>query len=222
MAKMPREAVGHRREQILDEAQKLFVSHGLQNVTTRHIARAVGISQPSLYAHFPTRDAIAVELCCRAFDQLHDRLTLASDAQGTPSERLHALGLQYIRFGLEQEAAYRVAFMLDMSAEPTVEKGLVLAAGLRAFGMLRALFLSTYTDELEAEGRAQSAWASLHGLVALLIARHEFPWVETHGLIEIHLHGVCSAAFLPTEGHRNAQDAAPSMGFVNDQNSGLR
>lgn len=34
---------------------------------------------------------------------------------------------------------------------------------------------------------AQVLWAGLHGLVALLIARPEFPWVDREKLIATHV-----------------------------------
>jgi hypothetical protein len=33
----------------------------------------------------------------------------------------------------------------------------------------------------------QTLWAGLHGLVSLLIARAEFPWVERETLIAAHI-----------------------------------
>ncbi len=184
-----------RREQILDEALRLFAAHGAQNVTTRHIAKAVGISQPSLYAHFPSRDAIAVELCRRAFADLHSRLVAASsDAGATSFERLRAMGRTYVDFGLSNPSAYRIAFMTDLTEEATPEKNEVLAVGLRAFSVLREVFGSSNVSEVSASAAAQSTWASMHGLVALLIARRDFPWVDIDRLVDLHLDIVCNAA----------------------------
>lgn len=195
MAKITQGPGGGRREHILAEAQKLFVAHGPQHVTTRQIANAVGISQPSLYAHFPTRDAIGVELCCRAFDELFQCLTTAAAGDGSAGERLYRLGYEYIAFGLRNEAAYRVAFMLDMPAEHDGGKSRVLDAGLRAFGVLKALMEAITGDEGEAtQAAAQSAWASMHGLVALLLVREEFPFIDPARLVETHLRNVCRAA----------------------------
>jgi len=184
-----------RREQILAEAQQLFVARGVRNVSTRHIAQAVGISQPSLYAHFPNRDAIAVELCCRAFDLLRARLIVAGD-KATPaaSDRLRALCRTYIDFGLTNEAAYQIAFMHELPASNSPEKSKVLSAGVRSFGILREIFGAPGMTELQASAVAQSVWASMHGLVALLLARREFPFVDIEMLIERHLDHICSAA----------------------------
>ena len=51
----PRKAKGagpERREEILAAALRLFGQYGLYGVSTRQIAQAVGVSQPTLYAYF--------------------------------------------------------------------------------------------------------------------------------------------------------------------------
>jgi len=55
-----KEPVG--RERILDAAARLFVEHGYAATTTRSISTAVKIKQPSLYYHFPNKEAMLVEL----------------------------------------------------------------------------------------------------------------------------------------------------------------
>lgn len=196
MVRGVRPRIGERREQILEVALKLFAEHGIQQVTTRRIAQAVGISQPSLYAHFRTSDEIAVELCCRAFTRLHDQLTEASAEAGKPEERLRRLGEEYVRFGLEHPAVYRVAFLLDQPTSHVAEPSPVLAAGVRAFGVLLALFQEVRDSRDETTAAlAQSTWGSMHGLVALLLVRHEFPWVEHEKLIRLHLDRLCAHAF---------------------------
>ncbi len=183
-----------RREQILSEAQKLFVAQGISHVTTRQIAQAVGISQPSLYAHFPTRESIGVELCCRAFDDLYQCLSAAAVDEGTSRERLYRLGREYIDFGLRRDAAYRVAFMMEMPVDDGDVKTRILEAGLRAFAVLRSLFASiTGRDDFATDTAAQSAWASMHGLVSIVLARPEFPFVDHDTLIHAHLTIICDA-----------------------------
>jgi AcrR family transcriptional regulator len=50
------------RELILREASRLFASRGYLGTSTREIATAVGIQQPSLYNHFASKQAIAEAL----------------------------------------------------------------------------------------------------------------------------------------------------------------
>jgi AcrR family transcriptional regulator len=54
----PSPAVLPTRERILYEAAKLFGRQGYHGTTTREIASAVGIRQPSLFHHFPTKGAV--------------------------------------------------------------------------------------------------------------------------------------------------------------------
>lgn len=190
-----------RREEILAAALRLFSEHGVEAVTTRQIAAEVGISQPSLYAHFATKQDLLGEVCARAFQQLSARLSAISegpaDASGGGS-RLEAGARAYIQFALERPDAYRVAFMLqDPAPARASQDHMGLAAGLQAF----ALHHQIVVEEL-GEGRSpeeitiisQSLWASLHGLASLLIARPTFPWADQTRLIDHHVLSVVGAS----------------------------
>lgn len=171
-----------RREEILDHAQRLFAAHGVQSVSTRQIADAVGVSQPTLYAYFPRRSDLLDEVCVRAFAQLEAGAQAALDEPGDPIERgAHA----YIRFGLQQPDAYRIAFMLEgLQPHANSEK----KPGARAFGKLReAMSEHLGPDHPELEAASQSLWAAMHGLVSLLLARPGFPWIDQAELIDHHV-----------------------------------
>ncbi len=182
---------GVRREQILDVALHLFAERGAGNVTTRQIAQAVGISQPSLYAHFTSADAIADELCVRAFDALHTRFAAMLAGVDDPWQRVEALGRAYIEFGLDHPDMYRIAFMPTRPNQPppgvtfdlaTTDPG--LAAGLRAFAALRDPIVAIRgRDDDQVAVIAQAIWAAVHGLTALLICKPYFPWAEREALI---------------------------------------
>lgn len=182
-----------RREQILEAALTLFTQYGMASVSTRQIARAVGISQPSLYAHFPSADAIAAELCARGFQALHDRFAEVLEEPGTPLTRLARLGRAYIEFGLANPDVYRIAFMVEEDrTSPSPHSELApdpgLDEGLRTFGVLRQVVAEVLgRNDAEADMVAQTCWASVHGLVSLLLARDHFPWAKRELLITTHL-----------------------------------
>jgi AcrR family transcriptional regulator len=185
-----------RREQILNHALQLFVIYGIEHVTTRKIAQAVGISQPSLYAHFKGRDEIAIELSRRAFAQLGERMAVAAARDGSDRDRLHRLAEEYVGFGLEQTEVYRVAFMLEKAKLAPEDQQTIRMAGMQAFRIVHDLFKQVRNcDDDQTAALAQSAWASLHGLVALLLARPNFPWVDRDLLIRLHLDRVVEGAF---------------------------
>lgn len=185
-----------RREQILLESLRLFAERGVFQVSTRDIAQAVGISQPSLYAHFKSRDEIAIELSLRALTLFSARMESADAPDKEPADRLRHLGREYVRFGLEHSAEYRIAFMLERANLLPEDKVAIQMAGKRAFAMLHDLFKQVrQADDDYTAALAQSTWASMHGLVALMLARPAFPWVERTLLIDLHLDKVCRDAF---------------------------
>ena len=49
------------KELILLEASRLFAVRGYLGTSTRDIAAAVGIQQPSMYSHFASKQAIVEE-----------------------------------------------------------------------------------------------------------------------------------------------------------------
>ena len=201
-----RAKAGGRRDQILDVAQGLFAQMGMAQVTTRQIAKAVGLSQPSLYAHFRNADEIGEELCTRAFGELSARLDEVMAAPISPIERLTLMGRAYISFGLDNPDMYRIAFMTegvkhcmseplpqeaplqDRALQDRAPQDPVLMAGLQAFEALHRVVAELRgADDGAAWLVAQSLWAHMHGLVPLLIARPQFSWGPLDVLIERHL-----------------------------------
>ena len=75
------------REYILREASKLFGSRGFQGTSTRDIAAAVGVRQPSVYSHFSSKQEIAEELLHRDLTSSNVALeAIAVGGGGAPVE----------------------------------------------------------------------------------------------------------------------------------------
>ena len=182
---------GRKFDQVLAGARTVFMQDGFEGASVDDIARKAGVSKATLYAYFPNRHALVAEVGSRAFRSLAARMRKDAAAPGSAQDRLLAVARSYIRFGLEQPDAYRVAFMLEAgSAEDKGGDDAVLAAGIETFTVHRgcvADYLGPAADEDEVTLVAQSMWASLHGLVSLFIARPGFPWVDREQLINHHL-----------------------------------
>ena len=178
---------GERREEILQHAQHLFAAHGVHSVSTRAIAEAVGISQPTLYAYFPKKSDILWEVCARAFRTLRD-VGRGLELDGDPLEHMIRA---YIAFGLEQPDAYRIAFMMELSDDEKHELEAHQGEerpGLDAFAGLRRIVASRLgADHPDLDIAAQSVWAGMHGLVSLLLVRCGFPWAEREALVDWHV-----------------------------------
>ncbi len=74
------------RERILREASRLFARKGYHGTSTREIAEAVEIRQPSLFHHFPSKRDIMAELI--DIDHGESSIVAARQAAGTGSAAL--------------------------------------------------------------------------------------------------------------------------------------
>lgn len=193
----PRKAKGQgpeRREEILAAALRLFTESGVRAVSTRQIAQAVGISQPTLYAYFPTKNDIGVELQNRAFALLAQGLAAGAQRGADAVEDWVRMLRIYVDFGLQNPDMYRIAFMSEAAASrPWWHQQMAgLSPAIQStYGVLRAKITDLHARglsvDIDPESLTQSAWSSMHGLVSLMIAKPGFPWVERESLIVSHL-----------------------------------
>ncbi|MDP9869207.1 MULTISPECIES: TetR/AcrR family transcriptional regulator [Streptosporangium] len=176
------------REEIIRAATALIVRTGSdQAVTLRSVAREVGIAAPSIYAHFPDRDAIVEAVVIEAITQLHQAVTAAVTAHDDPVEALLAGCAAYVDFGVREPARYRVLFGW---ARPKPEAPAADVPGRQGLDAFRTL-----VDNLDAcvrAGRSSSTdpfadavtlWTALHGQVTLRADLPDFPWPPT-GTVE--------------------------------------
>ncbi len=65
---------GERRGAILDCAIRLFAGKGFRGTTTRELAFAAGVSEPVLYQHFPTKQALYTAIIESKASEGHQRI----------------------------------------------------------------------------------------------------------------------------------------------------
>ena len=88
MAVMVLEKPTGTRERILAEAAELFAARGYGATSTRDIAEAVGIRQPSLFHHFASKAAILTELLDRSLDDAVPLARRSAQGDGPVGQRL--------------------------------------------------------------------------------------------------------------------------------------
>jgi AcrR family transcriptional regulator len=85
MAK-PRMHAEDRKLAIVRAALPLFARHGFAKTTTKDLARAAGVSEPLLYKHFPSKEALYREIqdfTCRDIDPLVQKLNALDPSTST-------------------------------------------------------------------------------------------------------------------------------------------
>jgi AcrR family transcriptional regulator len=165
------------RDEILDAARTLTEDGGEQAVSLRSVARRVGIAAPSIYAHFPDREAIVNALVDEAFDELSAVVTAATDAATGPVAKLRAACTAYMEFAMRRTNRYQLAFAARAS------NAIPRDSATRAFTLLVDAVagcveagVSTSSDPF---GDATAIWVAMHGYAVMYPSRPAFPWPDT-------------------------------------------
>jgi AcrR family transcriptional regulator len=175
------------RQRILDTARDMFVQHGYEATTMRAIADRIEYTPTAIYHHFRNKEALLTELCNTDFGALaaaFQRIGRIED----PIERLRRIGEAYVAFALEHPMQYQLMFMTphpDVSDERAAVRG---DPSEDAYAFLRATCADVVAtgrlrpDFDDPDEVAQMAWSSLHGLIALHIAKGQDEWIEWRDL----------------------------------------
>ena len=182
---------GHvRRGEILVAAEQIFVADGYEGATIRKIADAVGVSSTALYLHFRDKAEILSEICREAFEALHTRQAALISEHDDPMLRLRALLRCYADFGFHNVNAYRLAFMTYGAIGIDDEDSLTRKVGADLYqsfenGVDQAL--PSGTDKAKTRVLAQLLWASVRGLISIIIVKPYIDWGDREVLIETQL-----------------------------------
>jgi AcrR family transcriptional regulator len=144
-----------RRAEIVGAALALLEEHGPEAVTMRAIAERLGIRAPSLYKHFPDKDAVEVALVAEG---LRDSARHFRRAVRGSSDPLRDLALAYRRWAVRRPHLYRL-----MTHKPLPRER--LPAGVEAAAAAPVVTAVGGDRDL-----ARATWAFAHGMASLEIA----------------------------------------------------
>jgi len=165
------------RRKILDAAREMFVRKGYEATTMRAIAARIEYTATAIYHHFRNKDELLCELAATDFRDLaaaFQRIGQIAD----PIERLSRIGEAYVDFALEHPMQYQLMFM---TPHPVLDvKGIARGDPSQdAYAFLRDSWVAAIAagrlrpEFQDPEELAQMCWASLHGLLALHIIKHQ-------------------------------------------------
>lgn len=174
------------RGRILDAARDLFARDGYDAVTMRKIAEAIEYSPTAIYLHFKDKDTLVRELCNADFDSLA-RAFQKIAREKDPLERLRKVGLAYADFAVEHPNHYRLMFMTPHPAATKDDEAAACRRG-NPEADAYAFLVATVSEAIEKglllpelkdpHAVAQAAWAGVHGVISLHVAKANDSWVD--------------------------------------------
>ena len=172
MARSPDPTV---RTALIEAAAEQLADGGLDALSIRGVATAVGASTMAVYTHFGSKEDLVAEVVREAFTRLRAELAAVAHRPTTPSPTdLAATGAAYRRFALANADLYHVMFAVNPLAltNPAEVQGQP-DVGLAAFEeLVAAVARCVDAGVLPGDpGRlALQIWATAHGAVSLELA----------------------------------------------------
>jgi AcrR family transcriptional regulator len=176
----PRGAGCERPAEILKAARELFLTQGVENVTTRQIAARVGISQTALYVYFSSKEEMLDALAEDAWRALADVLAAADADDSDPVSHLRAILAAYMRFWLSRPDDFRIVFMRKSLRNCRSDEKDQVAAHDGFVERLTERFAEAQAglarEAWNPESAALAMWAAVSGPVTLRLAFPDLRW----------------------------------------------
>ena len=184
----PRPAVqpyhhGSLRAALLDAAEAILERDGFQALTLRAAARAAGVSHAAPAHHFGDLAGLLSDLAATGYVRFHAAVLAEMAAAGpAPADRLHAMGLGYVRFA----RAHPNLFLLMFRGERLDPQRPALREAMEAaYGALAEAASASADAAAAAAPRGATATAASSGRLADITAA----WAIAHGLALLVIDG---------------------------------
>ena len=138
-----RQSAEERKAQIVAEVLRLADEIGPDRLSTTEVARAIGLSQPAIFRHFPTKSALWLAVAEDIADRLQNYWAAAEAGATGPHARLKALISAQLTAIAETPALPSILFsrelQVDNPALRDVFRGLLGAFEGRLVAVIREL-----------------------------------------------------------------------------------
>lgn len=176
------------KEQILSAAEKLLLEKGDENaVSIREIAKAVGVTPPAIYLHFPDKDALFFAVCQGPFSEFAIYLNDAIKNLDSPLETLKEMGRAYVHFALGHPEQYKIMMMAKRDFDPLAHDPDDLPS-MQVFWKLVQAASDCIEEGIFRAGDpfkvAVGLWSAVHGLSSLIISHPKFPFGDIEAQID--------------------------------------
>ena len=150
------------KEEMVEAALRVVRANGIDALTAKTMADALGTSTQPIFTAFGSMDGIKQEVYAAAI-RVYDRYTEAGLQERIP---FFGVGMQYIRFAREEPELYRLLFLTRAQDKSF--------SAMRSMQHLQALVRPTLMDiykitEQEADLYFRDLWFVVHSLSTLIV-----------------------------------------------------
>jgi AcrR family transcriptional regulator len=175
------EVIEKIKNDIIEEAMKLILEMGFNNMSMRKLADRVGMSATNIYYYYSSKDEIYLNIQIKGFQELQTMLEKIDMPEKDPIETLRKMIHGYLELGFNNPDYYQIMLNSDTpryleyknknkKMEPIAFKAKqmainAIAVPLRVLEQISAVNVSVPPEDLFF--RAYQLWITLHGIVTL-------------------------------------------------------
>ncbi|MCU0271584.1 MAG: TetR/AcrR family transcriptional regulator [Acidimicrobiales bacterium] len=163
-----------RRELIVDTAREMVEQEGLDALSLRRLASALGVTAPALYAHFASKDDLLAAVAAAEFGGLVEAIQAATASLEDPVERIVAQSHAYVDHARAHPALIQLmtVFRPGWIPQPAAPE---LAAASRTFEVSSVAVQDAIDAGLLRDDDplmvGLTLWAAAHGVATVLASR---------------------------------------------------
>jgi AcrR family transcriptional regulator len=159
-------------------ARAMIEESGHETLTLRNLTSRLGVTQPALYAHFESKNALLSAVVLRGIIEFQEAMMGALESHPDPYEALAACARAYVRFAHAHRGWFRL-----FASRTTMDELRPAAATQPEKSESRASLRSTLmrivpADDPQLDDVFRAVWGLAHGLSGLVIER-VFQLVQT-------------------------------------------
>ncbi len=117
----PKDQAGDVKARILDAAQRVFLERGYQSASLDEIAETAPASKPTIYAHFPGKEALFEAVVARVIDGLTDFEGFEPKGRSV-QDKLASLGIEVVERFIEETIGITRATIAEADRFPALSR----------------------------------------------------------------------------------------------------
>ena len=159
------------RQDILDAARAIMREQGIKELSMRALARAVGVTAPTLYDYFPSKDGVLDALFQQGTDRLLREFEEAVSTNDPGFSQLRGIAAAYRTFAHAEPDLFQLMFSRPDPAYCPNDEVKSRSAGLFEIlvGAIKLAIDTGHLRTVDPTATALAAWAAVHGFVILEI-----------------------------------------------------
>ena len=165
---------GDLAEQLALAALAMVESDGHRAVSLNKLAARLGVTEPAIYRHYASRDALLAEVAVRGFTSFIEAMRATVDPVEDPFESIRAYGRTYVRYAVAHPGWFRLQFSRFGAEELMMFPELLSRLGTGEAARLALLEKWRHALPLgdeRVDDLYRLVWGTVHGLAGFVVER---------------------------------------------------